>query len=125
MTNPTERAFATSRLAHKNISGSSITISRGLKSSGVVVATVGEAISITYDDDGGTTYTKSREYFIDTLDYRFIGDATESVPERMDVLTEIVNGEVLTFQVTSATAEEAYVYRGVQRTVLKVNTKEM
>jgi len=125
VSNPVKRAFNAARKAQKSIGGSQITISRGLKASEVVVATVGTSSSVTYEDDGTTLYTKSRDYYIDVADYIFTGDAQTSRPARHDVITEVVDGQPLTFQVTAIAAEEPYVFHGEQRNVYRVHTKEI
>ncbi len=125
MTNPIKRAFNAARKAQKYVGGSKITISRGLKVSEVVVATVGTSGSTTYEDDGSTLYTKNRDYYIDVADYKFSGDAEVSRPARMDIITEVVDGAPVQFQVTAIAAEEPYVFHGEQRNVFRVHTKEM
>lgn len=125
MSNPIKRAFNAARKAQKSIGGSQITISRGLKTSEVVIATVGTSSSVTYEDDGTTLYTKTRDYYIDAVDYIFSGDTESSRPARHDVITEVVDGLPLTFQVTAIAAEEPYVFHGEQRNVYRVHTKEI
>lgn len=125
MTSPAKHAFNAARKAQKSIGGCKITVSRGLRTSETVIATVGTSSSVTYEDDGTTVYTKSRDYYIDVADYIFTGDASVSRPARHDVITEVVNGEPLTFQVTAIAAEEPYVFHGEQRTVFRVHTKEV
>lgn len=125
MSNPVKRAFNAARTAQKSMGGSKITISRGLKTSEVVIATVGASSSTTFEDDGTTIYTKTRDYYIDVADYLFSGDSEPSRPARHDVITEVVNGQPLTFQVTAIAAEEPYVFHGEQRNVYRVHTKEI
>ena len=125
MSSPLKRAFNAARSSQKRVGGSQVTIARGLKTSAVVTATVGNSSSVSYDNEGSATYTKQRDYYVDVADYHFTGDANPSTPNRMDVITEVVDGSVLTFQVTAETSDEAYVFHGEQRTVYKVHTKEM
>jgi hypothetical protein len=125
MTSPAKRAYNVARTAHKSLLGSTITVSRGLKTSASFVATVGQSGSIVYEDDGSSFYTKNRDYYIDVSDYHFTGDAEPSAPQRMDIITEIVDGQALTFQITNVSGEEEYVHHGEQRNVYRIHTKEV
>ncbi len=125
MSSPVRRAFNAARLAQKFVGGSKVIISRGLKSSGVVIATVGTSGTVTYEDDGSTLYTKNRDYYIDVADYIFEGESEPTTPARHDIITELVNGTSIDFQVTAVAAEDAYAYHGEQRNVFRIHTKEM
>ena len=123
--NPVRKAYNVARTAQKTLMGATITISRGLKTSGMVVVTVGQSGSIAYEDDGSTTYTKNRDYLIDVKDYKFTGDSEPSIPSRMDVITEVIDGVVTTFTVTAIGGQEEYVYHNDARTVFRVHAKEV
>ena len=125
MTSPAQRAYNASRKAHKSLLGVTVSVSRGIKTTVTFTATVGQSGSIVYADDGSSFYTKNRDYYIDVADYHFTGDADASVPQRMDIITEVVGGESLTFQITNVSGEEEYVLHGEQRNVYRVHTKEV
>ena len=125
MTTPAQRAYNASRKAHKSLLGVKVVVSRGVKTSLTFTATVGQSGSVTYEDDGSTLYTRNRDYYIDVADYIFIGDSEASKPQRMDIITEIVNGLPVNFQITNVSGEEEFVLHGEQRNVYRVHTKEV
>ncbi len=123
MSNPAYRAYLASRVAHKKIRGVSITVSRGITTSAPLTATVGFSGSTTFEADGSTLFTKHRDYLIDVALYNVGGDPVE--PARFDVITEVINGVVKTYQVTQSGADAVASKEDANLTVWRVHTKEI
>lgn len=123
MANPIQNAMIASRKSHKTLGGVEITISRGVTTSGVVVATIGFSGETVYEEDGTTYYTKHRDYLVDVVDYKTTGSALS--PQRHDVITESLGGVVHTFEVVSASNDGPDNYDDVDRIMWRVHTKEL
>ena len=124
MSNPIQNATAASRTVHKGLAGVNITISRGIATSGVVVATVGFSGETQYDADGTSFYTKHRDYLIDVAEYATTA-GTPLLPARHDIITEVISGVSTTFEVVSSNGDEINTYDDKDRTWWRVHTKEV
>jgi len=124
MSNPIQNAMNASRKVHKGLAGVSITITRGVTTSGVIVATVGFSGETIFDGEGGTFYTKHRDYLIDVSEYALVS-GTPIKPERHDVITEDLNGVIRTFAVVSTGTDEVSTYDDKDRIWWRVHTKEI
>ena len=122
MSNPTRRAYLASRLAQKTLAGVTITLSRGLTTSALLVATVGKSGSVSYEADGSQTFAKNRDYLIEVSSY-VIGTLT--TPQRFDVISEVINGVPKTFEVLDADGDDGSTSNDSGRTVYRVHTKEV
>lgn len=123
MTNPARRAYLAARLAHKKLVGISITVSRGLNTSAPLVATVGSSGSLSYESDGSQAFVKNRDYLIEVAAYVVNGTAVE--PARFDIITEVINGAVRTFEVLDANGDGSSTSTDAGITVYRVHTKEV
>ncbi len=123
MTNPIRKAFNAHRKVHQQLAGVKVTVSRGLSTSAVIVATAGFTGETNFDDMGQTIFTKHRDYLINIEDYDF--GSGPVAPSRHDVLTEIINGVPIQFEVTLANKDAADNYDNRDRTIWRVHTKEM
>jgi hypothetical protein len=123
MSNPIQNAMNASRKVHKGLGGVSITITRGVTTSGAIVATVGFSGETVYEDNGSSTYTKHRDYLIDVSEYALVS-GTPLLPERHDIITESVNGVVSEFEVVSSTSDGVSNYDDKDRIWWRVHTKE-
>jgi hypothetical protein len=121
MVNPVQNAFNVSRQVHKRIMPVDVTISRGLLTSGTVVATIGFSGDMVFDGEV-THYTKHRAFLIDITEYTV--DSVAVSPVRHDIITQTVNGVVTEFQVVDHNATSADNYDDTNRTFWRVNTKE-
>ncbi len=122
MSNPAYRAYRAGRVAQKIVRGVSITVSRGVNVSAPLTATVGFSGAMSFGAEGSTLYTKHRDYIIDVADYNVGGDAVE--PAQYDVITEVVNGVVKTFQVVESQGNGVAESADANSTVWRVHTKE-
>jgi len=122
MTNPVQRAFNASRTTHKTIMGVSVTITRGDDVSDPVTATIGFSGDMTYDGDGTAHYTKHRAFLIDVADYD-VGNGPTN-PQRHDVIKQLVNGNLLEFEVFENLGNSVINYDDTDRTWWRVATKE-
>ena len=123
MTNPVRRAFNAHRKVQLRLAGVEITVQRGLNTSSVISATVGFTGETNYDEMGMVTYTKHRDYLIDITDYDFGSGAV--APQRHDIVTEVINGVPLTFEVVSANNDAPANYDNRDRNLWRVHTKEV
>ena len=123
MTNPIRRAFKAHRKVHQQLAGVEITITRGLKTSSVITATVGFTGETNYDEMGTTTFTKHRDYLVNIEDYDFGSGAVE--PSRHDIITEVINGVPVTFEIVSANGDKPSNYDNRDRTLWRLHAKEM
>ncbi len=123
MSNPAYRAYRASRVAQKIVRGVTITVSRGINVSAPLTATVGFSGAMTFGAEGTTLYTKHRDYIIDVADYNVGGDAVE--PKLYDVITEVVNGVVKTYQVVESQGDGVAESADANSTVWRVHTKEI
>lgn len=124
MTNPIQRAFDSSRIAHKSLGGVDVTISDGVSTSGVVTATLGFSGDYVFDGASNTShYTKSRAFLIDVSDYD-VGAGPIS-PVRGHIITQTVNGVVSTFEVVDFSGDGPDNYDDTNRTIWRCNTKEI
>jgi len=123
MSNPVYRAYLASRVAHKNVRGVTVTVSRGLSTSAPFTATIGFSGTVSYDADGSTLYTKNRDYLIDVALYNIGGSPVE--PAHYDVITEVINGEVRTYQVVESNGSGVAEAADANLTVWRVHTKEV
>lgn len=123
MTNPIRRAFKAHRKVHQTLAGVEITVTRGLNTSAVILATVGFTGETQFDEMGTTTYTKHRDYLVDIADYDFGSGAVE--PSRHDIITEVINGVPVTFEIVSANGDKPSNYDNRDRTLWRLHAKEM
>ena len=123
MSNPIRRAFNAHRKVHLRLAGVEISIQRGLNTSSVISATVGFTGETTYDEMGMVTYTKHRDYLVDITDYDFGSGAV--APQRHDIVTEVINGVPVTFEVVSANNDAPANYDNRDRNLWRVHTKEV
>lgn len=123
MTNPIRRAFKAHRKVHQQLAGVEITITRGLNTSSVITATVGFTGETNYDEMGTTTFTKHRDYLVNIEDYDFGSGAVE--PSRHDIITEVINGVPVTFEIVSANGDKPSNYDNRDRTLWRLHAKEM
>ena len=123
MSNPARRAYLAARLAHKKLTGTTITVSRGLNTSAPLVATVGKSGTVSYEADGTQTFAKNRDYLIEASAY-IINDVL-TTPRRFDVITEVINGTPITFEVLDADGDDVSTSTDSGRTVYRVHTKEV
>jgi hypothetical protein len=123
MSNPIRRAFNAHRKVQIRLAGVEISIQRGLNTSSVISATVGFTGETTYDEMGMVTYTKHRDYLVDITDYDFGSGAV--APQRHDIVTEVINGVPVTFEVVSANNDAPANYDNRDRNLWRVHTKEV
>ena len=123
MANPTQTAMAASRTVHKTLMGVSITISDGVTTSDAITATVGFSSDVVYDTDGTTMYTRNRDYIVDVADYNVGGAVIE--PAKHHVITEVVDGTALTFDVVEDSGDSVAAYEDTKaRKFWRILTKE-
>jgi hypothetical protein len=123
MSNPAYRAYLASRVAHKNLRGVTVTVSRGINTSAPFTATIGFSGSTSYEADGSTLYTKNRDYLIEVALYNAGGEVLQ--PAKYDIITEVINGEVRTYQVIDNNGDGAAASADANLTVWRVHTKEI
>jgi hypothetical protein len=123
MSSPIRRAFNAHRKVHQKLAGVEITVTRGLNTSSVITATAGFTGETNFDELGQTLFTKHRDYLINIEDYDVGSGAV--APSRHDVITEVINGLPVTFEVTLANQDAAANYDNRDRTLWRVHTKEL
>ena len=123
MTNPAYRAYRAGRVAQKIVRGVTVTVGRGIDVSAPFTATVGFSGSMSFETDGSTLYTKNRDYIIDKDAYTVNGVAVD--PKQYDIITEVMNGEVKTFQVVESQGNGVAESADANSTVWRVHTKEI
>lgn len=123
MSNPIRRAFKAHRKVHRKLAGIEITVTRGLNTSAVILATAGFTGETLFDEMGTTTFTKHRDYLVDITDYDLGSGAVE--PQRHDIITEVINGVPHTFEVVSANGDKPANYDNRDRTLWRLHTKEI
>ena len=123
MTNPAYRAYRAGRVAQKIVRGVTVTVGRGTYVSAPLTATVGFSGSMSFEADGSTLYTKNRDYIIDKADYVIEGSVVE--PKAYDIITEVINGEVKTFQVAESQGNGVAESADANATVWRIHTKEI
>ena len=123
MSNPVRKAFKAHRKVHKDLAGVEITVSRGLNTSSVISATVGFTGETLFDEFGATTFTKHRDYLVDIADYDFGSGEVE--PQRHDIVTEVINGVPVTFEIVSANGDKPSNYDNRDRTIWRLHAKEI
>lgn len=123
MSNPIRRAFDAHRKVHLQLSGVEITVTRGLNTSAVITATAGFTGETIFDEMGTTLFTKHRDYLIDIADYDLGSGAVE--PNRHDVITEVINGLPVTFEVVTSGGDKPANYDNRDRTLWRIHTKEV
>ncbi len=123
MTNPAYRAYRAGRVAQKIVRGVTVTVGRGIAVSAPFTATVGFSGSMSFETDGSTLYTKNRDYIIDKDAYTVNGVAVD--PKQYDIITEVMNGEVKTFQVVESQGNGVAESADANSTVWRVHTKEI
>lgn len=123
MSNPARRAYLAARVAHKQLLGVTITVSRGLNTSAPLEATIGSSGSLSYESDGTQHFVKNRDYLIEATSY-VINDV-QVEPARFDVITEVINGTPRTFEVLDANGDGSSTSTDSGLTVFRVHTKEV
>ena len=123
MSSPIRKAFKAHRKVHLKLAGVEITVTRGLNTSSVISATVGFTGETLCDEYGSTMFTKHRDYLVDIADYDFGSGAVE--PQRHDIITEVINGVPVTFEVTSANGDKPANYDNRDRTLWRLHAKEI
>ena len=99
-----------------------MTVSRGINTSAPFTATIGFSGSASYESDGSTLFTKNRDYLIEVALYNAGGEVLE--PAQYDIITEVIHGEVRTYQVVDNNGDGAAASADANLTVWRVHTKE-
>lgn len=101
--------------------GQAVTYSRS-GASVEVTATVGNTEFETTDAEGFFTRSQSRDFIIEAADLILSGSTV--LPERGDVITEVVDGTTHTYEVLPFGADgETFRFSDPHRTILRVHTK--
>ena len=123
MPTPEQNAYNASRRIHRTLRGISVTITSDGLTSDVVTAMLGFSGDMLYDEGGTQLGTRHRAYIIRVDEYD-VGNGPQE-PQRHDIITQVIDGQSLTFEVVEANGTHAAVYDDTNRTYWRVNTKEL